>query len=327
MFAYLVRRLLSAVFVVLFIIWFTFTLQYLQKPYGVDTPAYGFCPLKHTYACLHPYIVKLGLDQPYFIRMYQYIEGLVVHFNLGFSYKENQPVWGLLKLLIPRTFWLAGVSLALAIVIALPLGIYQAWRRNSGFDYVATGVVFILYSIPAFVLALVLLDAFSFHSPLNYHLPNSPPTGVHPWAMFTQPAGFILPIVTLAAASVAGLSRFMRSSVLDVLVQDYVRTAKAKGCSSRRVLFKHTMRNALGPIITIIGLYLPVLLGGALIVEDVFNYLGIGQETVIASTTNDSYTLLAITIIGTVMVVIGNLLADLGLAIVNPRVRIEGAAR
>jgi len=327
MFAYLVRRLLSAMFVVLFIIWFTFTLQYLQKPYGVLTPAYGFCPIKPIPSCLDPYIHKLGLRQPYFVRLYQYVEGLVVHFNLGYSYKLNQPVWGELKLLIPRTFWLAAISLILAILIALPLGVYQAWKRNSAFDYVATGAVFILYSVPAFVLALVLLDAFSFHSPIPYHFPASPPSGVHPWAMFTQPLYFFLPIVTLAAASVAGLSRFMRSSVLDVLVQDYVRTAKAKGCAPSRVLFKHTMRNALGPIITIIGLYLPVLLGGALIVEDVFNYLGIGQETVVASSNNDSYMLLAITIIGTVMVVIGNLLADLGLAIVNPRVRIEGAAR
>jgi len=327
MFAYLVRRLLAAIFVVLFIIWFTFTLQYLQKPYGVNTPAYNFCPTKPVYTCVHPYIVKLGLSQGYFIRLYQYIEGLVVHLNLGYSYKLNQPVYSELKLLIPRTFWLAAVSLTLAIIIALPLGIYQAWKRNSAFDYTATGVVFILYSVPAFVLALVLLDAFSFHSPIPYHFAASPPYGVNAWAMFTNPLAFFLPILTLAAATVAGLSRFMRSSVLDVLVQDYVRTAKAKGCSSRRVLFRHTMRNAFGPIITIIGLYLPVLLGGALIVEDVFNYLGIGQATVVASNNDDSYMLLAITIIGTVMVVIGNLAADLGLAIVNPRVRIEGSAR
>jgi peptide/nickel transport system permease protein len=324
MFAYLVRRAFAALFVVAFIIWFTFSLQYLQKPYGADTPAYILCGIKITPACLGGYEKKLGLNQGYFDRMYQYVEGLIVHFNLGYSYRQNSSVYALLKLLVPRTFWLALVSLAIAIAIALPLGVYQAWKRNSTFDYAATGTVFILYAVPSYVLAFILLDLFSFH---NTHWPDQPPVGQHPWAMFTSPVGFILPIVTLAAASVAGLSRFMRSSVLDVLVQDYVRTAKAKGCKPSRVLFKHTMRNALGPIVTIIGLYLPVLLGGALIVEDVFNYLGIGQETYIASNSNDTYTLLAITIIGTVMVVIGNLLADLALAVINPRVRIEGSAR
>ena len=327
MVAYLVRRLLAAIFVVLFIIWFTFTLQYFQNPYGVDTPAHLLCGTHQTPSCLNGYIMKLGLNQPYFVRLYQYIEGVVVHFNLGYSYKQNSTVYSYLKLLIPRTFWLALVSLAIAIIIALPMGVYQAWRRNSLFDYSATGIAFILYSVPLFVLGFFLLDVFSFHGWLGFKLPDSPPEGVHPWAMFTNPEGFILPIVTLAAASIAGLSRFMRSSVLDVLVQDYVRTAKAKGCTPKRVLFRHTMRNALGPIVIIIGLYLPVLLGGALIVEVLFNYIGIGEATVLASQNDDSYILLAVTIIGTVMVVLGNLLADLGLVVINPRVRIEGSAR
>lgn len=328
MVAYIIRRFFAAIFVTLFIIWFTFSLQYLQRPYGVLTPAYIACgTAHHTYLCLHPNEVKFGLLQNYFERMWQYVELIVVHFNFGFSYIQNQTVANILRTYIPRTFWLAFFSLILALVVALPLGIYQAWKRNSMFDYAATGTVFILYSVPAYVIGFVLLDIFTYHRAIfGLHLPGEPPPGVNATAIFTHPAGFILPLVTLAALSIAGLSRFMRSSVLDVLVQDYIRTARAKGCSPMRVLFRHTMRNALGPIVTILGLYIPALLGGALIVEEVFNYKGIGVETVYSISNNDTYTVLAITVILTVMTVVGNLLADLGLGIINPRVRIEASA-
>ena len=317
MVSYLVRRLGAGVFVVAFIIVLTFSLSYLQTPHHPDTPAWNACQPKFTRVCIQHYTQLYGLGQSYFVRLYQYVQGLVWHFNLGFSYKQNQALW------------LAVAALVLATLIAVPMGIYQAWRRNSIFDYTATGVAFILYSVPAFVLGFVLLDIFSFHIPFGAwaHLANSPPSGVNATAIFTDPMPFVLPVVTLTALSVAGLSRFMRSSVLDVLVQDYIRTARAKGCSSRRVLFRHTMRNALGPIVTIIGLSIPALLAGALIVENTFNYAGIGLETLTAATDDDVYTLLAITILVTIATIIGNLMADVGLAILNPRVRIEGAAR
>jgi peptide/nickel transport system permease protein len=326
---YLLRRLGAGIFVVLFIIWLTFSLSYLQKPYGAYTPAWNACNPRDTPSCLHQYTALYGFNQSYIVRLYQYIQGLVVHFNLGYSYKQNQAVFTLLKVFIPRTLWLAVASLILATLIALPMGIYQAWRRNSIFDYAATGIAFILYSIPAFVLGFVLLDVFSFHIPLGTwaHLPSSPTAGINAWAIFTDPIQFVLPVVTLTALSVAGLSRFMRSSVLDVLVQDYIRTARAKGCNSRAVLFRHTMRNALGPIVVIIGLSIPILLSGTLIVEDVFNYGGIGYETLYAATNDDLPTILGITIVVTMATIIGNIAADIGLALINPRVRIEGSAR
>jgi len=326
---YLLRRLGAGIFVVLFIIVLTFSLSYLQTPHGAATPAWIACNPRDTPVCIQHYTALYGLNQSFIIRLYQYIQGLVVHFNLGYSYKQNQAVFTLLKIFIPRTLWLAVASLVLATLIAVPMGIYQAWRRNSIFDYAATGIAFILYSIPAFVLGFVLLDVFSFHIPFGTwaHLPSSPTAGINAWAIFTDPIQFVLPVVTLTALSVAGLSRFMRSSVLDVLVQDYIRTARAKGCSSSRVLFKHTMRNALGPIVTIIGLSIPALLAGALIVENTFNYSGIGVETVTAALNDDVNILLAITILVTIATIIGNLMADVGLAIINPRVRIEGAAR
>ncbi len=322
MITYIVRRFAAGIFVLLFVIWFTFSLQYFQT-YGALAPAHLVCGVHATSACLNHVINQYGLNKPYFVRLWNYLVQVLVHFNLGTSFKQQpSEVTSLLGLYIPRTFWLALVSLVLATVIALPIGVYQAMKRNSAFDYVATGLAFFFYAMPAFVLGFVLLDVFSYHFTF---LPSSPPYGVHPWAMFTDPAAFILPIATLTALSVAGLSRFMRAKVLDVLVQDFIRTARAKGCGSWGVMWRHVMRNALGPIAVIIGLSVPALLSGALIVEEVFNYQGLGYETVNAATNQDVFVILGITIVVTVATIIGNLLADLALAVLDPRIRAGGA--
>ena len=302
---------------------FTFSLPYFQV-HGIIAPAYQVLGTKAS-----PYNVEIwakqhGMDHSYFYRFWTYASQLFFHFNLGRSYKENSSVWGIISLYVPRTIWLAAVSLMLTTIIAIPLGIYQASRRNTFGDYTATGVAFVLYAMPNFLLAMLLLDAFSFHFP---HLPNSPPQGVQAWAMFTDPAGFLLPVAALTMLSVAGLSRYMRGTVLEVLVQDYVRTAKAKGCSGLRTLFKHAFRNALGPIIVLLGLSIPALLGGALIIESVFNYEGLGIQTVYAATNLDLPTVLGITLLVAILTLLGNLLADVALGLVNPRIRIEGNAR
>ncbi len=323
MLAYTLRRLASGAVVLLAVIWFSFTLSYFQ-PDGALAPAYYLCKTHVTRQCLNLYINQYGLAKPYLTRFWDYLVQVVVHFNLGYSFVQNESVSTLLKVYIPRTFWLALVSLVLATLIAVPLGIYQAWRRNTTLDYSATVVTFVLYCIPAFVLGFVLQDVFSYK--LNW-LPAQPPNNVNAWAIFTDPLAFVLPVATLTALSVAGMSKFMRATVLDVLVQDYVRTAKAKGCDSRGILFGHTMRNAFGPIAVIIGLSVPILLSGALIVEELFNYPGLGYETFFASNGGDIYTVLGITIVVTIATVIGNFLADIALGLLNPRVRLEGAVR
>lgn len=321
---YILRRLVQSVFVILVVLLLTFSLPYFQKPDGLLTVCYQINRQRPYPAVIHACGVRLGLYGEYFVRFGHYLSQVIFHFNLGHSYIQNMSVNEALALFIPRTIWLAVVSLVLAIAIAIPMGVLQAWRRNTIFDYTATGVAFVLYAMPAFLLCLLLLDAFSFH---GLHLPDSPQQGVAPWAMFTNPKGFILPVLSLTFLTVAGLSRFMRSSVLDVLVQEYTRTARAKGCGTARVLFRHTLRNALGPIVTILGLFIPALLGGALIVEDVFNYAGMGFETVNAALTFDTPVILGAVIIATSLTVLGNLLADLGLVAINPRIRLEGAAR
>jgi peptide/nickel transport system permease protein len=322
MWMYIAKRIGQGLIVFLLVIWFTFSLPYMISPHGALTAAYEICAQHQTHSCIYGVASRYGLNTPYFPRLWHYIWNLFAHFNLGISLKDAPPqVTKLIALNIPRTIWLAMVSLLLSIIISIPVGIAQAWRRNRGFDYTMTATLFILYATPAFVLCFLLLDAFAIHHAFGISFPNSPPSGVHPWAMFTNPKGFVLPIVALTLLSIAGLSRFMRSSVIDTLVQDFIRTAKAKGCSPRRILFRHALRPALTPIITIIGLSIPGLLSGALIIEEVFNYPGLGYVTVSASQNLDTDLVLGITVMITMLTIVGNLVADLVLALVDPRIR------
>jgi peptide/nickel transport system permease protein len=324
---YIIRRLLQGFVVLVLVLIFTFSLPYFQSQ-GVLHEAYVLCGQHITHSCIYDTAAKYGLLGSYPARLWHYLFGFFFHFNLGVSTKQTpSSVSSLLALYIPRTFWLAFSSLFLAVILALPIGIYQAWRRNKMFDYFATGVAFIFYATPAFVLGFCLIELFAIHEAFGFHLPLSPPSGVHPWAMFTDPVGFLMPVAALTALSLAGLSRFMRSQVLDTLVQDYIRTARAKGCGTLRVLFRHTFRNALSPIVTIVGLSIPGLLSGALITESVFNYEGIGLQVLNAILLDDLYVVLGATVVVAVATIIGNLLADLSLVLVNPRIRIEGAAR
>ena len=320
MLAYVIRRLLQALVVLFIVLVITFTLPYFE-PHGILAPAYAVLGTKATPYNVRQWGLAHGMYHPYWVRLWNYIVQIIWHHNLGFSYKQNISVWGIISLYVPRTLWLALTALILTFLIAVPLGIFQANKRNTAFDYAATGTAFILYAIPSFLLCLLVLQAFSFGI---LHLPASPPSGVAPWAIFTDPIGFILPVGCLTVLSVAGISRFMRGTVLEVLVQDYIRTARAKGCSNRRVLFAHAFRNALGPIITILGLSIPALFGGALIIESVFNYSGLGIQTVNAAIYLDSPTVLGITLLVSLFTLLGNLMADILLGIVNPRIRIQG---
>jgi len=319
-FTYILRRLVQSIFVLFIVIVITFTLPYFE-PQGVLSPAYFVLGQYANPTAVHQFALAHGLYGAYPVRLWQYIDQVFFHFNLGQSYVQVQSVWSIISLYVPRTIWLALASLLLTIIIALPLGVYQAYRRNSTFDYIATGTAFILYGIPAFLLGILMLQFFGYGT---FHLPTTPPGDVAPWAMFTDPIAFILPVMTLTLLSVAFLSRFMRSAVLEVLVQDYIRTAKAKGCNGRAVLIRHSFRNALGPIIIILGLSIPGLLGGAIVVESVFNYSGLGIQLVTAATKDDVPTVLAITLLVSILTLLGNLLADIMLGVVNPRIRVEG---
>jgi peptide/nickel transport system permease protein len=196
--------------------------------------------------------------------------------------------------------------------------VLQAVRRNKIVDHFFNGFSTIFYAMPAFLLGILLILVFAIKFPI---FPPEGPQGESLGVLFSNFNALILPIVTLTLITIALFSRYMRSSVLDNLTEDYVRTAKAKGASERRVLIKHVLRNSLIPIATLLGLLLPALFAGALITESVFNYPGMGYLFYQQALKQDYPTLLGITVVVAVATVVGSLLADIAYAVLDPRVR------
>jgi peptide/nickel transport system permease protein len=243
----------------------------------------------------------------------------LLHGNLGYSYAENQTVASLFQERVARSAYLSGMGLVIAIIVALPLGILQAVRRNSLGDNVATSLAFILYSMPSFALGLILIQVFALSFPLlSFEASQSTSllTVVGDWR------AMLLPILTLALIQVASFSRYMRSASIDVLAQDYIRVARAKGLPERLVLTRHMVRNASLPMITLVGLSLPNLLAGNLVTEYLFNYQGLGLLFFDSLGKEDYPVLLAYTLVGAVFVVVGNLVADIALTMADPRIRL-----
>jgi peptide/nickel transport system permease protein len=259
-----------------------------------------------------------GYDRPLPQQFIAYV-GRVLRGNLGFSYLQNQTVIDLIKELLPKDIILVGFSYLVALLVAIPLGVYQAVRRNRLGDYVATGFAFVFYSMPSFFLSFLLIALFAVKLRL---FAAEAPQGGSVGAILSDPGGLVLPVVTLALITIAQFSRYMRSAAIENLAQDYIRTARAKGMSERTVLVRHLARNCLVSIVTLLGLSLPVVVAGALVIEDVYNYPGMGLEFFKAATTQDYPVLLGFTLFVGVATVIGNLLADLGYAFLDPRVRL-----
>jgi peptide/nickel transport system permease protein len=201
----------------------------------------------------------------------------------------------------------------------LPLGIFQAVKRNSLGDNIATSAAFILYSMPSFFLGIILIQIFAISFPI-FNFEASQSTNV--WVVIGDWHSMFLPILTLTLIEVAAFSRYMRSSSIDVLAQDYIKVARAKGLPERQVLIRHLVRNASLPMITLVGLFLPALLAGNLIVESLFNYQGLGLLFYDSLGKADYPVLLAYTLLGAVFVVIGNLVADIALTVADPRIRL-----
>lgn len=317
MIGYLVRRFLQAIIVVLGVIIIVFLLSRLI-PGGEARAVLG---PKSTPPLVREFNRANGFTQPLWVQFWHYLIGLPL-LHLGYSYKFTEPVWTVISTRLPKTLILVGTSTVLALVIAIPLGVIQVVRKNKPSDYALTGFAFILYAMPSFFLGTLLIIWFSFDAGW---LPVSPPSNASPFAVWTDPRGFIMPVVTLAAITIAQFSRYMRSSLLDAIAEDYIRTARAKGASSRRVLYGHALRNALIPIITLLGLALPAIVGGAVIVEDLFNYPGMGLLIVTAAEQSDIPTVLGTTLVITVATVIGSLLADIVYVAVDPRIRYGGS--
>jgi peptide/nickel transport system permease protein len=224
----------------------------------------------------------------------------------------------LLVLDLPKTAVLVGASYVFALIIAIPVGLAQALRRNKLIDHTFTAASFVGYSMPTFWLSMLLIIAFS----IRLHLfPSEGPQGATVGAALQDPRGLVLPVATLTIVTVAQFSRFMRSSAIDNLLQDYIRTARAKGASPRQLVTRHILRNSLLPIVTLVGLSLPAVISGAVVVEAIFNYPGMGWLFWTAAGSHDYPVLMGFTVVVGAATVIGNLVADVAYALLDPRIR------
>ncbi|HTW09681.1 MAG TPA: ABC transporter permease, partial [Acidimicrobiales bacterium] len=259
-----------------------------------------------------------GLTSPLWYQYWVFLDNLL-HGYLGFSYKQNRSVNSIVANDLPRDVLLVGSSLVLALLIAVPIGVVQAVKRNQFWDYAGTATSFVLYSMPSYALGLILVSALSTN--LFKVLPSNAPQGTTVGAMLAHPAGLVLPVASLTLVTYALFSRYMRSSAIDGLAQDYIRTARAKGLPERLVLWRHLLRNSLVPVTTLVGLSLPSVLTAGLVLEYLFNFQGLGLEYYNAATTFDTPVMLGITVLVGLATVVGNLLADVTYAVLDPRVR------
>jgi peptide/nickel transport system permease protein len=312
---FLLRRVLQSIIVILIVTVITFAL--LRAIPGNPAIAILGPNSFRNPGAIRQFDQQYGFDLPWYSQYWLWLRHLLAG-NLGFSWKLNQSVASLLGTHLPKTIFLVGISTILALLLAVPVGVIQAVRRNKFVDHFFNGFSTVFYAMPAFLLGILLILAFAIKIPI---FPPEGPQGEGLGVVFTNFNALILPIISLTLITLALFSRYMRSSVLDNLTEDYVRTAKAKGASERRVLIRHVLRNSLIPIATLLGLSLPGIIAGALITESVFNYPGMGYLFYQAALNSDYPILLGITIVVAVATVVGSLLADIAYAVLDPRVR------
>jgi peptide/nickel transport system permease protein len=266
---------------------------------------------------------NLGLDKPWPVRYFEWL-GNVARGDLGISLTNYTPVRDRLLGVLPNTLLLTATSLVFALLIAIPTGVYSAVKRNSAFDHVSTVFSIACYAMPNFWLGLLLIIFFAVQF-ANWGLPNLPVGGMTDMrgggGLWDRIEHLILPSVSLGLVQLAAWSRYIRSSMLEVIRNDYVRTAEAKGLANRTVMYTHAFRNALLPLVTLIGLSVPDLFGGAFLIESIFNWNGMGRLTLQAVQRSDYTLIMGSTLLFAVLTLFGNLLADVMYAMLDPRIR------
>ena len=261
---------------------------------------------------------KLGLDQPVWVQYFNWLSE-VLRGNLGYSYKSYQPVAQMIGSHLDPTLLLMGASLVVGLLIAVPAGIYSAVHRYQKRDFAVVTASFLGSSVPGFFLALILIYLFTVR--LGW-LPSSGMETPGVGGDFLDVARhMVLPVIVLAASVASSNIRYIRSAVLEILEMDYLRTAKAKGIGHFRVINKHALRNALLPIVTVIGMQIPTLFGGAVIVEQIFSWPGLGLITMNAITARDYPVIMGVCLLSAVVVLSANLLTDVVYALVDPTIK------
>jgi peptide/nickel transport system permease protein len=298
--AYLTRRMLQAIAVLLLVTLIVFGLLKLA-PGGAAADVLG-----------------TGSTHQQFLLQYLTWLGRILHGDLGYSRLRNEGVTSLLAASLPRTLALMGISTLIALAIAIPLGLVQAARRGRAADHVARGLAYVFYGMPTFVLGAVLVLFFA----VDKHIfgaegPQAP--GIV--GVVTDVRDLTLPVLTLTLVTIATFARYMRSAALDSLAEEYVEAARARGAGERRVVGAHVLRNSLIPVVTLVGLSFPQIVGGAVVVESFFNIQGMGWQIWQAVLNHDFAVTLGFTLVIGIGAVVGSLLADVGYAVLDPRVR------
>ncbi|MFJ8751788.1 ABC transporter permease [Streptomyces sp. NPDC102441] len=311
--SYLIRRSLQAVVVIVIVTIVVFGLLH-ALPGG---PARGILGPQATAQQIASFNHEQGLDKPLPVQYFYYLNQLL-HGDLGTSYTLNEPVSQLITERLAKTLLLTALSAVAGLVLAIPLGMWQAVRRNKPVDYVITTLSFIAYSTPVYFLGLILVLVFSQAVPW---FPSQAPQGDTLAQVFSEPQALVLPVIAGAASMIAVFSRYMRAATLENLSEDYVRTARAGGSRSRSILWRHVFRNSLTPVVAMLGYYVPVLFGGALVVEQLFNYPGMGLLFWTAAQSSDYPVLLGCVLVIAAATVVGTLLADIVQRVIDPRVK------
>jgi peptide/nickel transport system permease protein len=311
---YLGRRLGQSVAVIVGVMILTFILVHLEP----GSTARAVLGHQATPARVALFNNTYGLNKPLPVQFLLYCNN-VLHGHFGISYTAGQPVSTLIAQRLPRDAVLLGLSTLLALAIGLPMGLYQAVHHGTIRDDVIANSWFTLYSAPDFMEALLLIAVFSVH----FHLlqPNFPGGITSVGGIFGDPNAMVLPVVVLSINSVAGFSQYMRSQAIEVLGQDYIRTARAKGLRDRLITTRHVLRNAILPVVTILGLSLPDIVAGAVIAEAIFNFPGMGLLFWQSALSHDFPVLLGATLIIGVATVLGNFAADIAYGVLDPRIR------
>ncbi|MCH7921109.1 MAG: ABC transporter permease [Planctomycetes bacterium] len=322
---YIIKRLIQAVPLLLGVATVTFLIVHLAPGDPMDM----FLENRNL-RNIDPEVIELirqkyGLDQPLHVQYVKWL-GNLLQGDLGESFEHRRPVSALLAEAIPYTLQLTALALLLDALVGIALGIFSAVKQYSVLDKTVTIGSLIIYSLPSFWLALMLVLVFSVN--LGWFPTSQTRSLDYEFLSWFEKLAdlawhLVLPVFVLGIASAAGTARYMRSRLLEVLNEEYVLAARARGLKERAVILKHALRNALIPIITIYGLSLPFLLGGAVIIETIFAWPGMGRLAVLAIQARDYPVILATTMIAAVLTVIGNLVADVTYALVDPRVSYE----
>jgi peptide/nickel transport system permease protein len=319
MFAYIIRRLLWSVVLLLVISFLTYVIFYVMPSADPALLRAGRQPTPERVAAIRE---QLGLDKPFYVQYFNYIKNLVLHFDFGYSYQNNIAVRETLFDRLPATASLAIGGAIVWLLIGIPIGIISAIKRGTILDRVAMTGALLAISAPVYWVGLVSIYLFS--KDLGKLAPIFQGSGQY--TPFTEDpiawaSALILPWLVLATAFAAVYARFLRANLLDVMGEDYIRTARAKGLGERRVVFKHGLRSAITPIVTIFGLDLGILFGGAILTETVFNIPGIGRLAYDAIQKSDLPIVQGTVLLGALAIIIMNLLVDIVYAFLDPRVR------